>query len=44
MDEPARFGVFGKLTELPTEEHNVMGDANEDLDFVTFNVDIDEAL
>jgi hypothetical protein len=44
MEQPARFAVFGKLTELPVEEHNVMGDANEDLDFVTFNVDIDESL
>ena len=44
MEEPSRFGVFGKLTELPSEEHNVMGDANEDLDFVTFTVDIDESL
>jgi len=44
MEEPSRFGVFGKMTELPSEEHNVMGDANEDLDFVSFTVDIDESL
>jgi len=44
MADPARFGVFGKLTDLPQEEHNVMGDANEDLDFVSFTVDIDESL
>jgi len=41
---PSRFAIFGKLRGIPTEQHNVKGDANEDLDFVTFDVDVDEAL
>jgi len=42
--DPLRFGIFGKMTEIPAETHNVMGNANEDLDFVSFNITIDESL
>lgn len=38
---PERFAVFGKLTAIPTERHNVKG---EDLDFVDFTVEVDESL
>lgn len=39
--QPTRFSVFGKLTELPAEEHNYKGD---DADYVDFSVRVDEAL
>lgn len=38
---PERFAVFGKLSEIPEEEHNALGPAN---DYVNFNVDVDESL
>lgn len=38
---PSRFAVFGKLTEIPQETHNVKG---EDLDFVNFQINVDESL
>lgn len=44
MEQPERFAVFGKMREIPTEAHRVLGDANEDLDFVSFTADIDESL
>ena len=42
--QPDRFGAFAKLTEMPRETHNVKGDANEDLDFVDWDVNVDESL
>lgn len=41
---PDRFGAFAKLTEMPRERHNVKGDANEDLDFIDWDVNVDESL
>lgn len=38
----SRFAVFGKLTQIPDEEHEVMGDKNQDLDFITMTIDVDE--
>lgn len=38
---PSRFAVFGKLREVPQETHNVKG---ADLDFVNFQIDVDESL
>lgn len=38
---PERFAVFGKLTAIPVERHNVKG---EDLDFIDFSVEVDESL
>lgn len=38
-----RFAVFGKLPQIPEEEHNVKGSANSDLDFISLNVEVDEA-
>jgi hypothetical protein len=38
---PDRFAVFGKLTAIPAEKHNVMGDS---MDFVNFSVEVDESL
>lgn len=38
---PTRFAVFGKLADLPNEQHNVKG---EDLDFVSFSTQVDESL
>lgn len=40
---PGRFAVFGKITQLPTEEHNVKSRTNFDLDLITFNLSIDES-
>ncbi len=40
---PDRFAVFGKITQLPTEEHNVKSRTDVDLDLVTFNLTIDES-
>jgi len=37
---PKRFSIFGKLTEIPRETHNVKG---ENLDFVDFSINVDEA-
>jgi len=37
---PSRYAVFGKLVEIPEEEHNDMG---ETADYVSFNITIDEA-
>ena len=42
--QPDRFGAFAKLTEMPRETHNVKGDASEDLDFVDWDVNVDESL
>jgi len=42
--DPGRFGIFGKLSEIPQEAHNVRGNTNEDLDFVSFDILIDESL
>lgn len=41
---PDRFGAFAKLSEMPRERHNVKGDANEDLDFIDWDVNVDESL
>ena len=41
---PQRFAVFGKLKDIPEEEHNVIGDANEDLDFISMSIEVDESL
>lgn len=38
---PYRFAVFAKLTEIPSEEHNVKG---EDADYITMNASMDESL
>jgi hypothetical protein len=38
---PSRFAVFGKLRDIPQETHNVKG---EDLDFVDFQIEVDESL
>jgi len=38
-----RFAVFGKIPELPQQEHNVKGTVGEDLDFITVQFDVDEA-
>ena len=40
---PGRFAVFGKLAQLPQEDHNVKSTADVDLDFVSFNLTIDES-
>lgn len=42
--QPTRFGIFGKMTEIPEENHNVLGNANEDLDFISFDITVDESL
>ena len=42
--QPARFGVFAKLEEIPVESHNVLGNSAEDLDFVSFDITVDESL
>jgi hypothetical protein len=39
--QPQRFTVFGKLNELPSEEHNYKG---VEADYVDFNIRVDEAL
>jgi hypothetical protein len=39
--QPTRFTVFGKLNELPAEEHNYKG---VDADYVDFNIRVDESL
>jgi hypothetical protein len=39
--DPGRFAVFGKLSELPQEEHNYKG---LDADYVAVNLTVDEAL
>lgn len=38
---PTRFAVFGKLVNIPSEQHNAIAD---DADYVSFSVEIDEAL
>ena len=38
---PSRFAVFGKLRELPEEEHN---DRGENADYVSLQVSVDESL
>ncbi len=40
-DIPERFAVFGKISEIPEEEHNVKG---EDEDYVDFTLEVDESL
>ena len=37
---PSRYAIYGKLTEIPQETHQDMG---EDADYVSFSVEIDEA-
>lgn len=37
---PSRYAVFGKLTELPEEDHQ---DVGEEGDYVSLNVEVDEA-
>lgn len=39
--QPSRFAVFGKLAEIPAEEHNYKG---EDADYVDFSLEVDESL
>jgi hypothetical protein len=39
--EVSRFAVFGKLTEIPEEEHNYKG---ADADYVSLKIDVDESL
>lgn len=38
---PERFAVFGKLTAIPPERHNVKG---SDIDYIDFSVEVDESL
>lgn len=38
---PSRFATFGKLVDIPVEEHNVKGAL---LDFVNFEITVDESL
>lgn len=38
---PSRFAVFGKLSDLPEESHNDLGETN---DYVDFDVEVDESL
>lgn len=40
-DYPKRFMVFGKLTQIPEESHNVKG---QDSNYVDFDIGVDEAL
>lgn len=40
---PSRFAVFGKVTQLPSEEHNVKSRVNTDMDLITFNITVDES-
>lgn len=39
--KPSRFAVFGKLSEIPQEEHNYKG---ADADYVDFSIEVDESL
>jgi len=39
--QPSRFAVFGKLTDIPAEEHNYKG---ADADYVDFSIEVDESL
>lgn len=39
--KPSRFAVFGKLNEIPQEEHNYKG---ADADYVDFTIEVDESL
>lgn len=41
---PTRFGVFAKMVEIPEESHELRGAADEDLDFVSFDITLDESL
>jgi hypothetical protein len=38
---PTRFAVFGKLTQIPDEVHNVKG---ETIDYIDFDLTVDESL
>jgi hypothetical protein len=38
----SRFGVFGKIRQMPSQRHNVKG-INENMDFIDFTIEIDEA-
>jgi hypothetical protein len=38
---PERYAVFGKLTQLPEEEHNDLG---QDADYVNMSIEVDESL
>ena len=40
---PGRFAVFGKIVQLPTEEHNVKSTTDIDMDLITFNLTVDES-
>jgi len=37
---PKRFMVFGKLTKIPEETHNVK---SNDKDYINFTIEVDEA-
>ena len=39
--QASRFAVFGKLSDIPAEEHNYKG---ADADYVDFSIDVDESL
>jgi len=39
--QPSRFAVFGKLADIPAEEHNYKG---ADADYVDFSIEVDESL
>jgi hypothetical protein len=39
--QASRFAVFGKLADIPAEEHNYKG---ADADYVDFSIDVDESL
>jgi hypothetical protein len=38
---PSRFAVFGKLSEMPVENHKVMG---KDADYIDMDINVDESL
>jgi hypothetical protein len=39
--QASRFAVFGKLADIPAEEHNYKG---ADADYVDFSIEVDESL
>ena len=38
---PTRFAVFGKLTTIPSEQHNAISD---DADYISLSLEVDESL
>lgn len=38
-----RLAVFGKLSQMPEQQHNIKGTVGEDLDFISLDVEVDEA-